>query len=314
MRACHRASLVCRVLSRTPLTARRGWQRGDLAGHCEGSRNRDRDRGLYMRAPPVPGPPARELRCHQRPRTSRSPPPRARSLPNRPRGRWRRPSALFSNHSCPSHAFEQPLASAAWSGRMTTFAPSQADDPAPPYALGGGETNDVYFNLFFPDEQDAHRTSSAFTSGTSPQLGHAEPFSPREQATARPLELESLMDLDLLSTQNYHQVYSDPTVPTNHSNGQNELYGGLLAMDREPAPPQTRPKTRKNSAKKDTAKATGSDETTRQRGRPRLDTRDQTAAEVSFGEGCQEANEDLSEHWLFTPLVQDAAPRSCSLL
>ncbi len=93
----------------------------------------------------------------------------------------------------------------------------------------------------------------------------------------------ALMDLDLLSAENYQEVPYDQGFSGQRDNGSIQLFGGLLASSthetKVPSSPASM--TTRRSSKKATPKGAGADETaTRQRGRPRLDNRDQTAAEV----------------------------------
>ena len=95
------------------------------------------------------------------------------------------------------------------------------------------------------------------------------------------------MDLNLLSTEPYYDgALIDPNPPTDHQNGGNQWTGAPASNS-----PQTRKSTKQrelpaNKArpplKRENSRAVNVDESTaaRQRGRPRLDTRDQTAAEV----------------------------------
>ena len=99
-----------------------------------------------------------------------------------------------------------------------------------------------------------------------------------EQATTAQLHHQNQMDLNLLSSENYNEVYDDPGNSVKAGGSRSQVYGGLLTRDRQPSPPRIRTRTRKGS-KKDTTKALSPDETARQRGRPRLDTKDQTPAE-----------------------------------
>ena len=93
-----------------------------------------------------------------------------------------------------------------------------------------------------------------------------------------PFYTEGQMDIELLSAEKYKEG-GYPQVNTAEAEN-NVQFGGLLASNE--GSPATMP-TRRTS-KKETSKSTSADEavSTRQRGRPRLDTRDQTAAEVSL--------------------------------
>ncbi len=97
------------------------------------------------------------------------------------------------------------------------------------------------------------------------------------------------MDLNLLSSESYPEEIYGSTGP---EGGNAQLYGGLL-----PTSPQSedghslvsqnkniKPLRSRKPRKKEDAHSTSPDElnAARQRGRPRLDTRDQTAAEVDY--------------------------------
>ena len=91
------------------------------------------------------------------------------------------------------------------------------------------------------------------------------------------------MDLDLLSAENYQEVPYDHRFSEQHDSGSVQMYGGFLASSthetKVPSSPTSM--TTRRSSKKDIPKGVSADETaTRQRGRPRLDNRDQTASEV----------------------------------
>jgi hypothetical protein len=97
----------------------------------------------------------------------------------------------------------------------------------------------------------------------------------------QPYQSQTPMDLDLLSAENYHEGVYPQSSSRARSSGSIELYGGLLATSpevTEPTSPPTTMKTRRSKKEASSADESG----TRQRGRPRLDTRDQTAAEVFF--------------------------------
>lgn len=91
------------------------------------------------------------------------------------------------------------------------------------------------------------------------------------------------MDLDLLSAENYQEVPYNQRFSEQHDSGSVQMYGGFLASTthetKVPSSPTSM--TTRRSSKKGTPKGVSADETaTRQRGRPRLDNRDQTASEV----------------------------------
>lgn len=96
------------------------------------------------------------------------------------------------------------------------------------------------------------------------------------------------MDLNLLSAESYYDdSVTEPNAQTEHQNGSSQWTEGLgsnstqprkLTKQRElPANPRAR-----QPSKRESSKTANVDESNgvRQRGRPRLDTRDQNAAEV----------------------------------
>ena len=89
------------------------------------------------------------------------------------------------------------------------------------------------------------------------------------------------MDLDVLSAENYQREYAQVS-PMQRGREPAPLFG-ISADNRPrqntPSPPAS---TRARRSRKESLKGTSADEanTARQRGRPRLDTKDQTAAEV----------------------------------
>ena len=93
----------------------------------------------------------------------------------------------------------------------------------------------------------------------------------------------ALMDLDLLSAENYQGVPYDQRFSEQHDSGSVHMYGGFLpsSTHETKVPSSPTSMTTRRSSKKGISKAVSADETaTRQRGRPRLDNRDQTASEV----------------------------------
>ena len=96
------------------------------------------------------------------------------------------------------------------------------------------------------------------------------------------------MELNLLSTGPYYDgTLIEPNPPTDDQNGGNQWTGALVSnspQSRKSAKQRELPANTKarQPLKRENSKAANVDESTgaRQRGRPRLDTRDQTAAEV----------------------------------
>ena len=101
------------------------------------------------------------------------------------------------------------------------------------------------------------------------------------------------MDLNLLSSQSYSEVPYEKTDPIEPEGGNTPLYGGLIPTGPRSGDASstraTRPVRSRKSSKREDPTSMSPDESTaaRQRGRPRLDTRDQTAAEVSLLGICQ---------------------------
>ena len=93
----------------------------------------------------------------------------------------------------------------------------------------------------------------------------------------------TLMDPDLLSAENYQEVPYDQGFSEQHDSSTVQTYGGFLARvtpETQVASSTTNMATRRSSRRGVTKSATAEETATRQRGRPRLDNRDQTAGEV----------------------------------
>ena len=86
------------------------------------------------------------------------------------------------------------------------------------------------------------------------------------------------MDPHVLSVENYEAFFDGPENTTEADQPRNLSSGSPQTQEHQSSPPQARTKTRRGS-KKDNSKASNPDDTTRQRGRPRLNTKDQTPAE-----------------------------------
>ena len=104
-----------------------------------------------------------------------------------------------------------------------------------------------------------------------------------EPAGYPPYYPQTPMDLDVLSTENYQRDYAQ--VSSMQRRTEHAPLFGITADNRlrtnTPSPPAG---TRTRRSRKESLKGTSADEASsaRQRGRPRLDTKDQTAAEVCF--------------------------------
>lgn len=97
----------------------------------------------------------------------------------------------------------------------------------------------------------------------------------------QPYQLQHPMDLNVLSVDNYREGVHAGTNINRQNEGGTQLYGGFLTnRTRTPSPLRRNMRTRQNSRKDGSSGMPLEENSTRQRGRPRLDTRDQTAAEV----------------------------------
>ena len=100
------------------------------------------------------------------------------------------------------------------------------------------------------------------------------------------------MDVNHLSSESYSEVPYAKTHSMEPGGDNTPLYGGLLPTipqrGDESGTKATRPVRSRKSSKREDPHSISPDESTaaRQRGRPRLDTRDQTAAEVSLLDIC----------------------------
>ena len=97
--------------------------------------------------------------------------------------------------------------------------------------------------------------------------------------------LETEMNLNVLSAERFEEGQYGQRRSIEQGRGGSVLWGGLLASgetedDGSSSPTEIRPRVlpKDNSSKPGSGEENG----TRQRGRPRLDTRDKTAAEVGF--------------------------------
>lgn len=93
-------------------------------------------------------------------------------------------------------------------------------------------------------------------------------------------QTQAAMGLDVLSAENYQEGVYPQRSSRARGSGSVELYGGFLAPSPSQVEPTSPPTTMKTSRPKKEKSVSADESGTRQRGRPRLDTRDQTAAEV----------------------------------
>ena len=112
-----------------------------------------------------------------------------------------------------------------------------------------------------------------------------DPTRPTDCPTYLPYQSQApaLMDLDLLSAENYQEVPYNRGFSEQHNSGTVQMYGGFLASATPETEVPSSPPSMNNrrSSKKGIPKGVSLDETaTRQRGRPRLESRDQNASEV----------------------------------
>lgn len=120
--------------------------------------------------------------------------------------------------------------------------------------------------------------------GLEPSLNYRDSApQPVEPTGYSPYYPQTPMDLDVLSAENYQRDYAQVN-PMQRGREHAPLFG-ITADNRPrtntPSPPAG---TRTRRSRKESLKGTSADEanSARQRGRPRLDTKDQTAAEVCF--------------------------------
>jgi len=113
------------------------------------------------------------------------------------------------------------------------------------------------------------------------------PTTPVPQYTApvnyQHYQLQDPMDLNFLSAENYQEGNYGQASSGRRTRGSTQLYGGLLASSPPRASTRSPPATMRATrpSKKDApTNAITEENGTRQRGRARLNTRDQTAAEV----------------------------------
>lgn len=111
-------------------------------------------------------------------------------------------------------------------------------------------------------------------TGPAPQIVEPTGYSPYYPQTP--------MDLDVLSAENYQRDYAQVSSMQQPRREHAPLFGitaDNMLRTTTPSPPAG---TRTRRSRKESSKGTSADEanSARQRGRPRLDTKDQTAAEV----------------------------------
>lgn len=151
--------------------------------------------------------------------------------------------------------------------------------------------NDSYFSHPVPyDEQNSRsfargglRTEgfgvtnyTGLTDSTPQQIPQQIP----QQMVYKGYQTQTPMDIDVLSAENYQEGVYPRRRSRDHDSGSIELYGGFLATSPNEKDSGNPPTTTKNRRSKKEISASADESGTRQRGRPRLDTRDQTAAEV----------------------------------
>ena len=110
-------------------------------------------------------------------------------------------------------------------------------------------------------------------TGPAPQIVEPTGYSPFYQ--------QNPMDLEVLSAENYQRDYAQ-VGSTQRGRVQAPLFGITANNSLRPNTPSPPAGTRARRSRKESLKGTSADEanSARQRGRPRLDTKDQTAAEV----------------------------------
>ena len=159
---------------------------------------------------------------------------------------------------------------------MTTLGRQQRlADPATSFDVGGDAT--YLSHIYNANVQEQHRARDI-------PVDETQSFEPVDQTLPEQASLPTFnfqtqsMDINLLSSENYHQIFQEHGDPIEAEGPSSQSYGGSSTIDRQPGQQRTRTRTRRGS-KKDSAKSSSQDDTARQRGRPRLDTKDQTAAE-----------------------------------
>lgn len=153
-----------------------------------------------------------------------------------------------------------------------------------------GFLNDSYFT------QPQYNPYASQQAGTSARLGLGTEYSGAAHFTApiAPFQVPAgyqtyqprePMDPNLLSAESYQENTYENMNPGRRQGGSTQLYGGFLASSSShgggaSSPPATNMRTRRTSKKENPKGSATEESSVRQRGRPRLDTRDQTAAEV----------------------------------
>lgn len=144
-----------------------------------------------------------------------------------------------------------------------------------------GILGDSYFTQ--PPYYSNHPNENAQVGlGLEPTRNYTDPASQIVEPTSySPYHSQTPMDLDVLSAESYRRDYAQ-VGPIQRGRERAPLFG-ITSENRPrintPSPPAS---TRARRSRKETGKGISADEanSARQRGRPRLDTKDQTAAEV----------------------------------
>lgn len=165
-------------------------------------------------------------------------------------------------------------------------------------------SNEGYYQLspfgflgdsYFTQPQYDYQQYGDHHIGSSGQLGLGleysggvnctNPISPFPLPTSyQPYQSRDPMEPDLLSAEKYQEgTHTDANLGQREGRS-TQLYGGFLASSPHkadtPSPRTTNMKARRTSVRDASKSVAAEDNSTHHRGRPRLDTRDQTAAEV----------------------------------
>ena len=175
-------------------------------------------------------------------------------------------------------------------GALTMDKAQSAQSPDEAYYQSSpfGFLDDSYFTQPQYNSQEYRNQQS----GSSGQLGggieysgginYTDPISPFSvPANYQPCHSRDPMDPSILSAENYQERAYEHTNSDRGERESTQLYMGFLASKpRTPSPPASNMRTRRTSKKDAPKGAVADDNSNRQRGRPRLDNGDQTAAEV----------------------------------
>ena len=157
---------------------------------------------------------------------------------------------------------------------MTTFGRPRIADPANPFDLSG---DTAYISHIRNVDLQEQPLTSKFPRDETQSFKPADQTWQPQGSLSPFIDQSQPMDINLLSSENYHQIFQEPTGRI-EAEGPSGRYEDPSTIDHQSSQQRTQTRTRRGS-KKESSKSSSQDELARHRGRPRLDTKDQTAAD-----------------------------------